>query len=139
MNFISPSQMPYTTQTGRIYDSGEFEGTMRRSMELADWDGFKDRLKASRKAGKVRGIGMASYIEACSGGGAETAQVEILPDGGARVLIGTQSTGQGHVTAYAQLVSQYLDLPPEKITVHQQLITPVLLCCQPAVARLNKY
>jgi len=119
MNFISPSQMPYTTQTGRIYDSGEFEGAMRRAMEVADWDGFKDRLKASRKAGKIRGIGMASYIEACSGGGAETAQVEILADGGARVLIGTQSTGQGHVTAYAQLVSQYLDLPLEKITVHQ--------------------
>jgi carbon-monoxide dehydrogenase large subunit len=119
MNFISPSQMPYTTQTGRIYDSGEFEGAMRRAMEVSEWDGFKHRLKASRKAGKVRGIGMASYIEACSGGGAETAQVEILPDGGARVLIGTQSTGQGHLTAYAQLVSQHLDLPLEKITVHQ--------------------
>jgi carbon-monoxide dehydrogenase large subunit len=92
---------------------------MRRAMELADWQGFSAREAASRRAGKARGIGLASYIEACSGGGAEGAEVRVDPDGGATVLIGTQSNGQGHQTAYAQLVSQHLDLPVERVRVHQ--------------------
>ncbi len=119
LNFIKPEKMPYATQTGRVYDTGEFEGHMRRAMELAGWAGFKDRLKLSRKAGRMRGIGLATYIEACSGGGAESANVRIEPDGSAIVLIGTQSTGQGHQTAYAQLVSQHLDLPMDRIRVVQ--------------------
>lgn len=119
LNFVKPSAMPHTTQTGRVYDSGEFEGHMRRALELADHAGFKERERASRKAGKARGIGFASYIEACSGGSAEGAQVRLEPSGDVTVLIGTQSTGQGHLTAYAQLVSQHLDIPVERIRVHQ--------------------
>jgi carbon-monoxide dehydrogenase large subunit len=119
MNFVSPAKMPYKTQTDRCYDTGEFEGHMRRAMELADWDGFKDRLKQSKRSGRIRGIGLASYIEACAGGGAEGAEVRIEKDGSATVLIGTQSTGQGHETAFAQLVSEVLDLPPERVRVLQ--------------------
>jgi carbon-monoxide dehydrogenase large subunit len=119
LNFIRPEQMPYTTATGRIYDSGDFEGHMRRAMEVGDWAGFKERATASRKAGRARGIGMACYIEACSGGSAEDAEVKLEQDGSVTVLIGTQSTGQGHLTAYAQLVSQHLDIPMERIRVHQ--------------------
>jgi len=118
-NFIRPEQMPYKTRTGRTYDTGEFEGHMRRAMEVADWAGFADRHAAARERGRVRGIGMATYIEACAGGGAETAEVSVERDGTALVKIGTQSTGQGHLTAYAQLVSQHLDLPVEKIRVVQ--------------------
>jgi carbon-monoxide dehydrogenase large subunit len=119
LNFVKPDAMPHTTQTGRVYDTGEFEGHMRRAMEAADWAGFKERFKASRKAGRARGIGLASYIEACSGGSAEGAQVRLEDNGDVTVLIGTQSTGQGHLTAYAQLVSQHLDLPVDRIRVHQ--------------------
>jgi carbon-monoxide dehydrogenase large subunit len=114
LNFIKPEQMPYETATGRIYDSGEFEGHMRRAMEVGEWGSFKERAAAARKAGRARGIGMASYIEACSGGSAENAQVKLEQDGTVTVLIGTQSTGQGHLTAYAQLVSQHLDIPVER-------------------------
>ncbi|MFY8153649.1 MAG: xanthine dehydrogenase family protein molybdopterin-binding subunit, partial [Hyphomicrobiales bacterium] len=71
LNFVKPGEMPHRTQTGPVYDSGEFEGHMRRAMEVADWKGFKTRLRAANKAGKIRGIGMASYIEACGGGGPE--------------------------------------------------------------------
>jgi carbon-monoxide dehydrogenase large subunit len=119
LNFVKPEQMPYTTPTGKIYDSGEFEGHMRRAMEVAEWATFKDRFAASRKAGRVRGIGLASYIEACSGGSPEGAQVRLEADGTVTVLIGTQSSGQGHETAYAQLVSQHLDIPVERVRVHQ--------------------
>jgi carbon-monoxide dehydrogenase large subunit len=105
LNFIKPEAMPHTTATGRIYDSGEFEGHMRRAMEVAEWDAFEQRYAEAKKREKIRGIGLASYIEACSGGSAEDATVRLENDGTVTVLIGTQSTGQGHVTAYAQLVS----------------------------------
>jgi aerobic carbon-monoxide dehydrogenase large subunit len=119
LNFIRPTAFPHRTQTGCVYDSGEFEGHMHRAMDVADWSGFKARQKASAKAGRLRGIGMATYIEACGGGGPESASVTIEKDGTATVLIGTQSNGQGHETAYTQLVSQHLDLAPEKIRVIQ--------------------
>lgn len=119
LNFVKPSEMPHKTQTGPVYDSGEFEGHMRRAMEVADWKGFKVRLKAANKAGKIRGIGMASYIEACGGGGPESSTVILEKDGTVTVLIGTQSNGQGHETAYSQLVSQHLDIPMDRIRVIQ--------------------
>ncbi len=119
LNFVKPSEMPHKTQTGPTYDSGEFEGHMRRAMEVGDWKGFKIRLKASGKAGKLRGIGLACYIEACGGGGPESSTVMLEKDGMVTVLIGTQSNGQGHETAYSQLVSQHLDIPLDRIRVVQ--------------------
>ena len=119
LNFVKPSEMPHKTQTGPVYDSGEFEGHMRRAMEVADWTGFKARQKASVKNGKIRGIGLACYIEACGGGGPESSTVILEQDGMVTVLIGTQSNGQGHETAYSQLVSQHLDIPMERIRVVQ--------------------
>lgn len=118
-NFVKPSEMPHKTQTGPVYDSGEFEGHMRRAMEVADWTGFKARQKAAAKSGKIRGIGLACYIEACGGGGPESSTVILEQDGMVTVLIGTQSNGQGHETAYSQLVSQHLDIPMERIRVVQ--------------------
>lgn len=118
-NFVKPSEMPHKTQTGPVYDSGEFEGHMRRAMEVADWTGFKSRQKAAARSGKIRGIGLACYIEACGGGGPESSTVILEQDGMVTVLIGTQSNGQGHETAYSQLVSQHLDIPMERIRVVQ--------------------
>ena len=118
-NFIKPSQMPYAMPMGRVYDSGEFEGHMRRAMELADWTGFAKRAAAARRKGLIRGIGMGSYIEACGGGSPEPAYVALDADGGLTIRIGTQSNGQGHETAYAQLASQHLDLPLDRIRVLQ--------------------
>ncbi len=118
-NFIRPEQMPYRTCTGKVYDTGEFEGHMRLAIERADLAGFPARRDASARRGKLRGIGLASYIEACAGGSGERAYVSLEPDGSALVRIGTQSTGQGHETAYAQLVSEALDLPLDRIKVEQ--------------------
>ncbi len=118
-NFIKPKQMPYTTPTEKVYDSGEFAAHMARAQEVGDWDGFRKRHADSRKAKKLRGIGLATYIEACGGAGPQLARVNLEKDGSIKVVIGSQSTGQGHHTAYAQLVAEHLDVPPEKVMVVQ--------------------
>jgi len=118
-NFIKPAAMPYTTATGKAYDGGDFAGHLKRAQTVADWAGFKRRLKASRVRGRLRGIGIATYIEACGGDGPETANVRLDPDGGITVLIGTQSSGQGHHTAYAQLIAEHLRLAPAHVRVVQ--------------------
>ncbi|MDP2411592.1 MAG: xanthine dehydrogenase family protein molybdopterin-binding subunit [Pseudolabrys sp.] len=118
-NLIKPKALPYTTPTGKIYDSGDFAGAMARAQEVAGWDGFARRAAASKRAGKLRGIGMATYIEACASGYTETATLQLDKDGGVTVMIGTQSTGQGHATAYAQIVADRLGLSPEMVRLHQ--------------------
>ncbi|MGL4974335.1 MAG: xanthine dehydrogenase family protein molybdopterin-binding subunit, partial [Bosea sp. (in: a-proteobacteria)] len=101
------------------YDSGEFEAQMRRAMEVSDYAGFKARQRSSQKRGKLRGIGLACSIEACGGGGPESSTIKLGADGFVTVLIGTQSNGQGHETAYSQLVAQHLEIPLDRIRVIQ--------------------
>jgi aerobic carbon-monoxide dehydrogenase large subunit len=116
-NFIKA--MPYTTATGKTYDSGDFAGHLLHAQQSADWKGFERRLAQSRKGGRLRGIGVATYIEACGNNGPDTARVRLDDDGGVTVLAGSQSTGQGHATAYAQIIADHLDLPPERVRVIQ--------------------
>jgi aerobic carbon-monoxide dehydrogenase large subunit len=118
-NFIKPKAMPYTTATHKVYDSGEFAAHMGRAQEIIDWKGFGRRAAHSKKARKLRGIGLATYIEACGSNGPDAATVRLDHDGNVTVLAGSQSTGQGHKTAYAQLVAEHLDLAPERVTVIQ--------------------
>jgi len=118
-NFIRPEQMPYKTATGRTYDSGEFAGHMARAQEIADWKGFARREAASKARGKLRGIGLATYIEACGGASAEKARLKLEADGTVTLWIGTQSNGQGHKTTYAQIIAERLDIPLEQIHVRQ--------------------
>jgi carbon-monoxide dehydrogenase large subunit len=86
---------------------------------LIEWDGFKARAREARRNGRLRGIGISTYVEACGNNGPETATINLDKDGGVTVLIGSQSTGQGHATSYAQLVAERLDLPPDKVRVVQ--------------------
>jgi carbon-monoxide dehydrogenase large subunit len=118
-NFIKPKQMPYTTPTDKIYDSGEFAAHMARAQDVGDWKGFRKRWAQARRRNKLRGIGLATYIEVCGGAGPQLAVVRLERDGNAKVVIGSQSTGQGHQTAYAQLIAEHLDLPPDRVTVVQ--------------------
>src|SRR5437868_2919380 len=118
-NFIAPKAMPYTTATGKIYDSGDFTAHMKRAMEVANWKEFPKRAKAAKKQGLVRGIGMACYVEVCGTMGDETANVALDPNGDVQILIGTQSSGQGHQTAYAQLIAEQFGLPPERVHIVQ--------------------
>jgi carbon-monoxide dehydrogenase large subunit len=118
-NFIRSAQMPFHTLTDRDYDVGDFEGAMRACLEKADRAGFSARADASKRSGKARGFGFASYIECTAWGEGEEGAVTLNKDGTLTVAIGTQSTGQGHETAYAQVVSQQFDVPLERIRVIQ--------------------
>jgi carbon-monoxide dehydrogenase large subunit len=119
-NFITPAQMPYKTPVGdRTYDTGDFAQHMDHAMQSADWNGFKDRVKISKKNGKLRGIGLATYIECTAWGSGEDVEIRLETDGTVTIFSGTQSNGQGHATAYAQFASQHLDLPLDKIRVIQ--------------------
>ena len=93
-NFIKPKQMPYTTATEKVYDSGEFAAHLARAQEAGDWEGFRKRHANSRKARKLRGIGIATYIEVCGGAGPQLALVNLEGDGSVKVVIGSQSTGR---------------------------------------------
>ena len=117
-NFVQPGEMPYKNGVGRTYDVGEFEAHMRRGMEKADWAGFETRLARSKAAGKLRGIGLATYIEACAAG-SEKARMELTLEGRVQIYIGNQSTGQGHRTAFAQMASDALGLDMSDIDVIQ--------------------
>ncbi|MET0444708.1 MAG: molybdopterin cofactor-binding domain-containing protein, partial [Pseudorhodoplanes sp.] len=118
-NFIAPKAMPYKTATGKVYDSGDFTAHMKRAMDVAGWKEFPKRAKAAKKDGMVRGIGMATYVEVCGTMGDETANVALGADGDITILIGTQSTGQGHHTAYAQIVAEQFGVAPERVHIIQ--------------------
>ena len=118
-NFIKPEQMPYKTAAGRLYDTGEYEETMQACMDRAKWQEFDVRNAQAKTQGKIRGIGMSTYVEACAFAGSEPAFVELMQDGSVALKIGTQSNGQGHATAYAQLTAEKLGLDYAKIILHQ--------------------
>jgi carbon-monoxide dehydrogenase large subunit len=119
LNFIKPKAMPYRTKTQRTYDVGDFEGAMRAALEKADQAGFARRRVESAARGKVRGFGFASYIECTAWGSGEEAVLKLRQDGDFELLIGTQSNGQGHETAYAQAAAGVFDIPAERIMVVQ--------------------
>ena len=118
-NFIRPEQMPYTTPGGRMYDTGEYDGHMTLCMERAGWADFDSRAEEAKQRGVIRGIGMATYVEACAFAGSEPAYLSLRQDGTIELRIGTQSNGQGHATAYAQLAAEYLGLDIDAIEVRQ--------------------
>ena len=118
-NLIPSSEMPYKTALNHTYDSGDFISNMELAVKDSDWEGFKSRADRSLNNNKLRGIGLATYIEACSGGGPEEATIILEKDGNITLHIGTQSNGQGHETAYKQILCEYLGIGPEKMTVIQ--------------------
>ncbi|MDX6751614.1 xanthine dehydrogenase family protein molybdopterin-binding subunit [Geminicoccaceae bacterium 1502E] len=119
INFIKPEQMPYKTSAGELYDTGEFARVMDACKAKADWQGLGQRRQEAANRGRYRGIGMCYYIESTMGDPTEHATVRFEEDGGIAVLVGTQSNGQGHETAYAQVLHDKLNVPFEKIRIIQ--------------------
>jgi carbon-monoxide dehydrogenase large subunit len=116
INLIPEKAIPYTSPTKLTFDSGEFEKIMDAAMEQADWNGFKARQRESRKRGKLRGIGMATYTERCGGGFPETASIEFKGDR-VDLVMGNQEYGTGLVTSYKQVVSDRLGIDADRIDV----------------------
>jgi carbon-monoxide dehydrogenase large subunit len=118
-NLIRPEAMPYKTATGFTYDSGDFPALFERALLAADVAGFPSRQSGSQARGLRRGLGVSCYLHGTGGAADENGVVEIHGDGRVTVLAGTQSTGQGHETAYAQGVAQALDVPLELVALRQ--------------------
>ncbi len=118
-NFVAPDQFPHATPGGSVYDVGDFGRVLARARDLGDVAGFPARRAASAAAGRLRGLGLAFYIEAILGDDSETAAVDFLPDGRVRLYVGTQSNGQGHETVYARYLAGLTGLDEALIEVVQ--------------------
>jgi carbon-monoxide dehydrogenase large subunit len=118
-NFIRPDAMPHMTPLGLNYDSGDFARNMDQALAAADAAGFPARRAQSRAHGRYRGLGHAVYIEQSGFPPDEFAELRFDPSATLTLLMGTQSSGQGHQTAYAQLAAEKLGLPLDKIRVLQ--------------------
>jgi len=127
-NFIRT--FPYATPVIMTYDAGDYEASLSKALEMADYKGFGTRKAASAAKGKLRGIGFSAYIEACGiapsravgslGAGVglwESAEVRVNPVGTVEVLTGSHSHGQGHETTMAQIVSSKLGIPIEQVSI----------------------
>jgi carbon-monoxide dehydrogenase large subunit len=114
-NLVSPAAQPFTNPAGLTYDSGDYPAAMATGLALADWDGFPARRGEARRRGKLRGIGVANYIEITTGVPRERTEITVLPEGRVELVMGTMASGQGHETSFAQLVTEWLGVPFDSI------------------------
>ena len=129
-NFIKPDQFPYVTAAGLNYDVGDYDAIMDRLEHHADIQGFAERKKISEKQGKLRGFGVNSYIEACGiapsnligtlgarVGLYDAATIRVNATGNISVMVGAHSHGQGHETAFPQIVADMLGVDPNNVEI----------------------
>lgn len=124
-NFIKPNEFPYATATGLTYDSGNYQGALRKAQQLAGWDALLRQREAARAAGRLFGIGLSTYVEICAlgpskmmaAGGWEWGCVRIEMSGQVTVITGATPHGQGQETSFTQIAADKLGVPPEDIVV----------------------
>jgi len=116
-NLIRPEAMPYRNAVGMTYDSGRYQESMDRAMEIADWKGFEQRRREAAKRGRLLGRGLANYVESSIGAPNEQARITVRPQRRVEVVIGTQPSGQGHETSFAQVISDLLRVPVESVKI----------------------
>jgi len=116
-NLVTEAEMPYTNPFGMIYGDGAYHQVMEKALAMGDWAGFEQRRSEARARGKRRGIGVSNYLDTASGVPRERADMTVQPDGTVDVVIGTVSTGQGHETSFAQLVTEWLGVPFDKVHI----------------------
>lgn len=117
-NLVKPAQMPFTTAIGEVYDCGEFEPLLDKALAISDLAGYAARKRSTEAKGLLRGRGLAMYIEVCATV-ADRMEIRFDPTGGASVLAGTFSYGQGHETVYTQMLADWLGLAPDRIRIVQ--------------------
>jgi carbon-monoxide dehydrogenase large subunit len=118
-NFIRPKDFPFAAASGQTYDCGDFERLMDHALEASDWKGFVARKRKSRKRGMLRGRGISTYLEMTAAMGSELGGIRFDADGGVTLLSGTHDHGQGHGTAFAQVIVDKLGIPFERIRLDQ--------------------
>jgi carbon-monoxide dehydrogenase large subunit len=116
-NLVRPDAMPYTNAVGAPYDSGQYAANMDLAMRIADWKGFAARRREAKRRGRLLGLGLANYVESSIGAPNERAEVTVTPAGRVTVVIGTQASGQGHETSFAQVMADLLAVPVESIDI----------------------
>jgi aerobic carbon-monoxide dehydrogenase large subunit len=116
-NLVSPAALPFKTALGLVYDSGEFERVLDAALARAHWPSFAKRRAEAEQRGKLRGIGFAHYVERVAGNWAEISRIELTRQGRAIAYLGAMSNGQGHETAFAQLVAARLGLSIDEVEV----------------------
>jgi aerobic carbon-monoxide dehydrogenase large subunit len=116
-NLIGPAAMPYRSPTGAVYPPTQFERNLDLGLKAIDWDGFAERHAAARKRGRLRGIGVAVYIENAGGAPSEFARVQVDGAGVVVAHVGTQDFGMGHATVFAQVLADVLGVTPETVRV----------------------
>jgi len=117
-NFVPPTAMPHKLHSGIAFDSGEFMRVMDECLKLADWNGFPKRVAESKNNGKLRGRGIGYFIEEAAIFN-DRMVIRFDPSGTLSIIAGTHSHGQGHQTAYAQMVHEWLGVPIESISFIQ--------------------
>jgi carbon-monoxide dehydrogenase large subunit len=114
-NLVRHRALPYRSATGLIYDSGDFRANMDGVVKLADWAGFAARRRDAKKRGKLAGIGIANYVESPVGQPNEYVRVTVRPDRAVEAVAGTQSSGQGHETTFAQVLADRFGITPDEV------------------------
>ena len=118
-NQIRPREIPIKTASGSTYDSGDFPGVLKHALEVADVKGFARRKRESRKRGKVRGLGIGSFLEVTAPPSKEMGGIRFEADGTVTIITGTLDYGQGHAAPFAQVLSDKLGIPFERIRLLQ--------------------
>ena len=118
-NQIRPSEIPYSASSGMKYDSGDFPAVFERAVEIGDVKGFKQRKRESKKHGKLRGLGIGSYLEVTAPPNKEMGGIRFEPNGDVTIITGTLDYGQGHAAPFAQVLTERLGVPFERIKLHQ--------------------
>ncbi|MBI2715770.1 MAG: xanthine dehydrogenase family protein molybdopterin-binding subunit [Rhizobiales bacterium] len=118
-NLIRKSDLPFKAASGMTYDSGDFPAVLKQALELADHKGFNKRKRASRKRGLLRGFGLAYYLEVTAADTKEMGGIRFNADGTVTIVSGTLDYGQGHATAFAQVLSEKLGVPFDRIRLLQ--------------------
>ncbi len=113
-NMIRKSEMPFKAASGMTYDCGDFPGVLKQALAMADYSGFKRRKRESKKRGLLRGFGVGCYLEVTAGDGQELGSIH-FEDDGVTIISGSMDFGMGHATVYAQMLSDMLDIPFERI------------------------
>ena len=114
-NMIRKSDLPFAAASGVTYDCGDFLGVLKQALDMADYAGFKKRKRESKKNGKLRGFGVGCYLEVTAGGGKELGAIHFDADGMVTVISGTMDFGMGHATTYAQMLTDMLGIPFDRI------------------------